>query len=87
LGRQISENGQLILFLSKAYTMEYYSSPSHAPLSSFIKWLYGLARREYRYSRANGYLVHLLLIPFLEVRRIFFFWRGLRMGRAEYSRM
>jgi glycosyltransferase involved in cell wall biosynthesis len=79
-------NGELIPFLSKTYKMEYYGPPSHSPLSSFVKWSYVLARRECRYFRTNGYLFHLALIPFFEGLRIFFFWRGLRVGRAEYSR-
>jgi glycosyltransferase involved in cell wall biosynthesis len=79
-------DGELIPYLSRTYGMEYYGETSQSPLSSFLKWSYSLARREYRYFRDNRYVLHLLLIPPFEAFRISCFWRGLRRGRLTYGR-
>ena len=46
--------GELILFLSRKYGMEYYGETSRSPLSSFLKWSRNLACREYRYCPTTG---------------------------------
>lgn len=79
-------NGRLIPFLLYRYGMEYPGSSSHSPMSGFLKYSFRTARREYRYCRANGYFLHLLLLPIFEALRVFCFWRGVRMGRVENAR-
>lgn len=77
-------NGQLIPFLFHTYGIEYPGTPLRSPLSGFLRYAFRTARREYRYCRDNRYFLHLMLIPMFETLRIFFFWRGLRVGRSEY---
>lgn len=83
---KFQRDGERIPYLSRTYGMEYYGGASQTPLASFLRWSYTLARREYRHFLDNRYLLHLFSIPFFEMFRIFFFWRGLRIGRLRYGR-
>jgi glycosyltransferase involved in cell wall biosynthesis len=80
------KNGELIPFLAKTYGIEYPGSSSRSPLSGFLKYSFQTACQEYKYCRDNKYLLHLLLIPMFEALRVFFFWRGLRVGSVKYAR-